>query len=272
MAVRAFGYLSCAVLLVLAPAARAANCPQAEIGTSASQVQDARNVLLGLPPSAEPLLTKAAATAIANMKLKLAGFVRAYMHCQPENADVGGIAVDLARLGWAQDQAPARGPLFSGALVFEAKTPQPGMIGITARFGINCGSDTMLLLFEHSDEGWNETLRAESPPYRDTAHAYQDLDYAVAPPDNDGSWFLVETHRPASCAVGGTEGLNYSVLRPTQDATKPKVLYTGHDAALGAGAQVDIRSYGFSLIAPSHAPRRFSVVGQIAHPVVDSMP
>jgi hypothetical protein len=266
MAVRAFGYLTCVVLLAAAPAARAANCPQADLSTAASQVQDARNVLLGLPPSAEPVLTKPAAAAIADMKLKLAAFVLAYMHCQPENADVPGIAVDLTRLGWAQDQAPARGPLFSGALVFDARTPQPGMIGITARFGIRCGSDTMLLLFEHSDEGWNETLRAESPAYRDTAHAYQDLDYAIAPPDNDGTWFLVEKHRPASCAAGGGGGLNYSVLRPTHDATKPKTLYAGHDAGLGADVRLDIGSDFFALAVPSDTPRRFSVVGQTVTP------
>jgi hypothetical protein len=257
--------LSIVVVFAAAQVARAANCPQTELSAAASQVQDARNALLGLPPPAEPLLTKKASSAIADMKLRLAAFVLAYMHCQPENADVDGIGIDLARLGWAQQTAPRRGPLFSGALTFEARAPQQGMIGVVARFGIGCGSDSMLMLFEHTDEGWTETLRVAAGPYRDSAHAYQDLDYAVAPPGDDGSWFLVEKHRGASCAAGAA-GLNYSVLRPTHDATKPKPLYAGHNAGLGTDAQFDIGSDFFALMAPNDAAHRFAVVGQTVTP------
>jgi hypothetical protein len=263
--VHRFGILAIVALLAAAPAARAANCPQAELGAAASAVQDARNGLLGLPPSAEPTLSRAAASAIANMKTRLAAFVLAYMHCQPENADVEGIEIDLSRLGWAQEQAPARGPLFSGTLVFETRVPAQGMIGITARFGIRCGSDTMLMLFEHSDAGWTESLRVAAPAYRDIAHAYQDFDYAVAPPDNDGAWFLVETHGAARCGPAPA-GLSYSVLRPTRDAIRPKVLFAGHDAALGADTTLDLGSDYFALAAPGDAPRRFSVAGQTVAP------
>ena len=260
------GLFTIVMLFAAAPVAHAANCPQTELSTAASQVQDARNVLLGLPVSAEPVLPKQAASAITGMKLKLAAFVLAYMQCQPENADVPGIAIDLARLGWAQDQAPPRGALFSGALVFAARAPQQGMIGITARFGIRCGSDTMLMLFEHSDEGWNEVLRAASPTYRDTAHAYQDFDYAVAPPDDDGNWFVVEKHAPAACSPG-TGGLNYAVLRPTHDPTKPKVLFSGHDAGLKPDAALEVGSNSFMLGTVGDTPHRFAVTGQTVTPL-----
>jgi hypothetical protein len=264
--VRRLGLLSIVVLLGAASAAQAANCPQTELSSAASQVQDARNALLGLPPPAEPLLAKKSAAAISDMKLKLAAFVLAYMHCQPENADVDGIGVDLTRLGWAQEAPPARGALFSGALAFEARSPQPGMIAVTARFGIGCGSDTMLLLFEHADAGWTETLQVASPAYRDMAQAYQDLDYAVAPPDSDGSWYLVEKHRPASCAPARAQGISYSVLRPSRDPAKPKLLYAGHDAGLGADTQIDAAADSFALTASGDAPHRFAVAGQTVTP------
>ena len=263
---RRLGLILVVVSFAVASAARAANCPQTELSSAASQVQDARNVLLGLPPPSEPLLSKKSAAAIADMKLKLAAFVLAYMHCQPENADVDGIGIDLIRLGWAQAAPPARGALFSGALAFEARSPQPGMIAVTARFGIGCGSDTVLLLFEHADSGWTETLQVTSPAYRDTAQAYQDLGYAIAPADNDGSWYLVEKHRPASCATTSARGLFYSVLRPSHDPGKPKILYTGHDGGLGPDTEIDAASDSFALTAPGDTPHRFAVAGQTVTP------
>ncbi len=92
------------------------------------------------------------------METRLADFVRAYMRCQPESADVEGIEVDLARLGWASaaaDGAPSTAP--GRRLTFKAEYFGQGQIGITATFSIPSGVDVVSLTFRHGDEGWAET-------------------------------------------------------------------------------------------------------------------
>ncbi len=50
----------------------------------------------------ETAISRETQAGIAEMKGRLADFILAYMRCQPENADIEGIEVDLSRLGWAR--------------------------------------------------------------------------------------------------------------------------------------------------------------------------
>ncbi len=286
------GWLSSVIviaLLALAPAERAADCPQAEISSTASRLQDARNALMLLAPGKdqETAIPRQTQSAIADLKARLAEFILAYMRCQSENADVEGIEVDLSRLGWARSLEPGRvyrndemppHALDPGwSLSFETRPLGQGLIGITATFGIPCGGDTMLMIFQHSDEGWSEIMRVSSPPYRDVAGSYQAFDYAISPPDSDGDWFLVEKHLPTSC-ISTLSGIAYSVLRPAANPLRPKVLFTGHGSLswadedfgrLSVGADYfEIRFHDFdSDTNLVEIVRRYSVAGQTVAPV-----
>ncbi len=271
--------------LATVPVARAADCPQAEISSAASGLQDARNALISLPLAGDPnpALSPQTQSAIAEMKAKLAGFILAYMRCQPENADIDGIEVDLSRLGWARPfdagrtdgngnaLAPADAPGWH--LAFDTKPLGQGLIGIAAAFAIPCGRDTVLMIFGHSDEGWREIIRVAAPPYRDVRRAYGALDYAISPPDADGDWFLVEEHLPAMCSPANA-GLSYSVLRPGPSALRPRVLLSGHDS-LSSGED-DLG--GLAVVADqfeirlSENVRRFSVIGQTVTPEKNPAP
>ncbi|MEJ0043574.1 MAG: hypothetical protein WDM81_15760 [Rhizomicrobium sp.] len=86
----------------------------------------------------------------------------------------------------------------------------------------------MLMIFQHSDQGWAEIMRVASPPYRDIGRSFDAFDYLISPPDDGGGWFLVEKHLPATC-ISTMSGIAYSVLRPAGNPLKPKILFTGHD-------------------------------------------
>jgi len=273
--------------LATASATRAANCPQAEISSAASDLQDTRNALMTLPSAKDTALSRPMQSAIVQMKTQLATFILAYMRCQPENADVDGIEVDLSRLGWARELEPGRvdrndelPPLANApgwALSFETRALGQGLLGVSASFAIPCGRDTLLMIFEHDDRGWREIMRVASPPYRDASQSYQAFDYALSQPDDDGDWFLVEKHLPTTC-VSTMSGIGYSVLRPTDNPLKPKVLFTGQDflswseedfGRVSAGTQsFELRFHAFdSQSNLVEVVRRFSVIGQTVTPL-----
>ncbi|MGH6684750.1 MAG: hypothetical protein ACRECA_12685 [Pseudolabrys sp.] len=143
-------------VLATAPFAHAANCPQADISSAASDLQDSRNALMMLPSG------KPADGAVAEMETRLPAFIRAYMRCQPENADVDGIEIDLSRLGWARvarDGTPAQAATPGWLLTFDAQPLGQGLISVSASFIIPSGIDTLAMTFQHRDDGWAETSR-----------------------------------------------------------------------------------------------------------------
>jgi hypothetical protein len=274
-------------MLAAMPAARAADCPQAEIGSAASAVQDARYTLMALPPNAElqTAIPRDTARAVADLKTRLAAFVLAYMRCQPQNADATGIALDLSRLGWARAPAPDGGdgasprpsPARPGReLTFDVRALPEGLLGITATFAIPCGSDTLLMVFEHRDGGWAEIMRLGARPYRDVTHAYNAFDYAVS--SSDGGWFLVEKHAPASC-VSFFAGISYSVLQPGPDAMRARTVFAASDTIFAGGTDFGQLSVGPGYFeirfhnrnggedAARDYVRRFSVDGQGVRPI-----
>jgi hypothetical protein len=239
-----------------ATAATAATCSPSEIAASATDLQDSRFALSLLSPhqGATTAITPQAGSAIAQIKESLAVFVTAYMNCQHANADAQGIQVDLSRLGWAHTtntDTPSPGP--SGSvrpepiLTFDVRSFPGGLLGVTATFGIPCGTDTLLMLFRSRENDWAELMRVQSGRYHDLARAYRAFDYALSPLGDDGGWFLVEKHQPVAC--GSTIGtLEYTVLQPGPWPLHPMVLFNGHDGiAVGGDADLDADAAGFRL-------------------------
>lgn len=152
---RGLNFLALALAVSFAAPARAIDCPKGAISSAAADLQDARNALAALAPD------QPADTARTELETRVAAFILAYMRCQPENADVDGIAIDLARLGWAStaDGAPA-----AWQLTFKAESFGQGAVGIAATFAVPGGSETVSMRFNHGDDGWAETARRVGSP------------------------------------------------------------------------------------------------------------
>jgi hypothetical protein len=238
--------------LLLMPSVAAASCDQTAIHTTSAQLQDARSDLANLPAPADGrALGKRAATAIAEMKARLAAFSLAYMQCQPVDIDAPGIEADLSRLGWSSND-PARPRL---ALSFAARALAQGLIGIAARFGAPCGEDTQLMVFDARGGEWREVLRVGGK-----AQAFSAFDYAIALSEDDGSWMLVEKHLPAAC-VSPNAAIAYSVLRPTANPLAPRILFTRTESRGGDDTgRLTLSPHYFELRFHSDSMNRHEIV------------
>ena len=268
-------FVAAVALLLALPwaGAQAAGCDGAGVARAVDAVHQARIVLLALPvgDGMETSVSPRARAAIAVMKTRLGDFVAAFLRCRP--GDSTSYTGAMSRLL----DMPARGEGKYGAtLEFTVRQPFPKLLVVTAAFAIECGTDTMLLVFTPSDTGWREVLRLQSKPYDTAAGAYDMFDYAVSPPDAAGHWFLVQKNITPWCSSTWAT-IRYSVLRPSADALKPRVLLDASDSIwwgnedfgrLSVAAQdFTLRFHAESIDGGVHNRewlRRFAILGDTA--------
>lgn len=114
-------------------------------------------------------------------------------------------------------------------LAFEVRVPQPGFIAIVARFGIECGEDAMLMIFERRGNAWMETLHITGAPYKTVGGGWWTFDYGISPRDKNGRWFVATKNVAPWCSSTWSE-IRYAVLRPGADATHPRILFSRSDS------------------------------------------
>jgi hypothetical protein len=233
------------IILLLASLAQAqapssVACSQTEINRTAVQVDSVRKHLLELPigDGLQTDISSFAQQKIASMKSALGDFITAYLHCVPSQADPAKIKSDLSALGHSfempngtisNENIPPNFGKFGFELSFQTRLfENPRLLGVTANFSIECGGDTVLLIFSPSNESWSEVLRWQKKPYATVAGGTLAFDYDISPPDDAGQWFLV-THDVAPWCSSAWSDIRYSALRPTPDPDHPKTLFSGSD-------------------------------------------
>jgi hypothetical protein len=133
---------------------------------------------------------------IRAFKNSLAAAVDLYAGCQQGSAvDVRTLGSRLAGLLGAnkpKQAAPVASEkfpelqqqIYGADLKLVAKRPdaKADLIGVEISFGVSCGEDTMLLLYEWRDKKWRQVLRWQSGGYNAVNGAYGDFfEYVVIP-------------------------------------------------------------------------------------------
>jgi hypothetical protein len=216
-------------------------CSKTGVADSASRVDAARNVLLALPigDGLQTDVSTDAQNAIASMKSRLNELFVAYMSCAPSEIQPGRIEQELSSTAHAftlegrsygPNELPKEANNYGFQLQFRVKQlpANPQVIGISASFQIEYGMDSILGVFVREGDSWREVVRWTSKPYKTVSGAFWSFDYAISPPDNRGSWYLVTKFINPWCSSTWS-GINYAVLRPNPVSLTPKTLLSASD-------------------------------------------
>ena len=151
------------------------------------------------------------------------------MNCQQGGAiDAKGIEGRLADLlganladavrKAASDSGAADGELdhIYGAnlkLAARREEHEPPLISLQIGFGIACGRDEMLLMYQFSGNAWRRVIRWQSDSYKEISEAFGDFfEYAVLG-QRGNDWLVAVAHGKPWCS-SNTSGFDLDVLRP----------------------------------------------------------
>jgi hypothetical protein len=261
------------------------SCSEADFSAATKQVQTARAALLALPigDGMETDVSPEGQHAISAMKDSLGKFVNAYMRCAPAKPDIERIKRELSESTHAfklptgvisnNDLPPDFGK-YGFELWFDLQSAHDNrLLGITATFSIECGTDGVLFIFSHDGGSWHEALRWQSRPYASIKDAFGSFGSGISSPDNLGRWYVVTKHIAPWCTSAWSK-ISYDALRPQAGSLIPTVLLLRHDSiwfgnddygSLTVNAKdFDVRFHSASLDAGVHNRlwiRHFSISG-----------
>ena len=201
---------------------------------------------------------------IRAFKNSLAAAVDLYAGCQQGSAvDVRTLGSRLAGLLGAnkpKQAAPVASEkfpelqqqIYGADLKLVAKRPdaKADLIGVEISFGVSCGEDTMLLLYEWRDKKWWQVLRWQSGGYNAVNGAYGDFfEYVVIPHGGLGKWVVAVAHGMPWC-TSRYSGFDLDAVETAHDSAPQNLLFhkhAGYDRGDDRGPVLKGRSDGFEL-------------------------
>jgi hypothetical protein len=288
-------HLRICVLAALLAAARIgfslpSDCSLVAVDATAQKVQTARQHLLALPigNGLESDVSAEAQEEIASMKASLEDFIASSMRCAGPNPNPAEIqkglstktqAFALENRAYGVNELPEEANNYGFQLMFDVRRgpDHSGLIGITSTFQIECGMDSVLVLFAPENNSWKEVVQWTSKPYKTVAGAFWSFDYQVSPPDESGHWFVVTKSIDPWCSSTWSM-IRYSVLRPVPGSLTPDRIFSGSDfmwwgnddyGSLSVESQkFDLKFHSASIDGGVHNRvwvRDFSVIGNTVH-------
>jgi hypothetical protein len=184
----------------------------------------------------DPSVPEPTQKQIRALKDAVARATAAYLRCEPvDPVDLKAMETSLLAQMAVNEPKDAPSPAQSGqavsgvygtSLQISASHPegQPGLIAVTASFGINCGSDAMLLVFERQGDTWRQALRWQADAYDQISGAFGGFfQFAVLPQSEKGPWLVAAVHGTPWC-TSRWSGWHLDLLQPARGSTPQKVV------------------------------------------------
>lgn len=190
-------------------------CSVAALGQRS--VADAQKHLLSLTATnMETEVAPPIQDAIATLKQALAETTDAVMTAAPAQASVAILQQRLSgalpaervgtrtdaewtALGNRNDNTPMDG-MYGGGLHLAVTSPRPGLVLVEERFDIECGADTLLLVYGNEAGHWKRMLRWDSGKYAQVSGAFGDTyETRILKPTRNGHPLLLVLHGTPWC-------------------------------------------------------------------------
>ncbi len=185
------------------------------------------------------------AQTIVRLKAALVAAADAGLACADTSADPALLQTKLAQLLHANPPEPppntvikpddhrfdeALGSYGTGLRVHITRPAAPvPLLQVELTFNIECGSDTILLLFSPDNGHWTDRLVWQAPPLKQVGDAFGDFFLsAILPGPTPGSWRAVVAHGRPWCSSRWS-GFSLDLLEPQSKSVIPRVLWTKSD-------------------------------------------
>ncbi len=203
-----------AAVLSISLSAAAQPCSRDSVRQAASDARALRAKLLAakLTDGMDQSVPQPIRMQIRELKNTIEKAVSAYLRCEPaELVDLKAMESSLLTqmaVNEPEDDSPPYAPnqpvsaIYGSGLKVSASRPdgRPQLIAVTAAFGINCGTDTMLLIYERPSGTWQRTLRWRSDNYDQISDAFGDFfQFSVLSQDTHGKWLAAVAHGTPWC-------------------------------------------------------------------------
>jgi hypothetical protein len=218
-------------------------CSKPIEGKSAATVASLRKQLRAITLNKDDVGTdvpELAQRLISQLKSALAQTAQAVVACHDGAADTKTVEREMATLLHANPpQPPPNATVYKGDprypewlsdeygsnLLVTVDQPRPQLLSLEFQFHIECGDDTVWMLFEQQGSHWRERLIWQAPPYKEISGAFGDFFVtAILPESSSDGWRVVAAHGRPWC-TSRFSGFNIDVLAPTDDPEHPRVVW-----------------------------------------------
>jgi hypothetical protein len=237
---RSLALCSFLALALTTPLRADEGCSQSRLSQLAAGVKEVQQQLLAVKvEEMDTNVPPSTTQQIRNFKDALAAAVDSYVECQQGSAiDAKAFENRLAVLLGANEperaaptdpekMAGQRPRVYGADLKLVVKKPdaKANVIGVQVSFGVACGADTMLLLYEWRDQRWRQVLRWQSGDYNEVSGAYGDFfEYVMVPEGKPDKWAVAVAHGSPWC-TSRWSGFGLDVIETAHGGVPQKVLF-----------------------------------------------
>jgi len=189
----------------------------------------------GMQPNVPPETQR----LISSFKDSLASATDAYLSCgSGASTDAQAMERDVAASVGANGPVSAEQPtapepdatienVYGANLRLTVKRPEnrPELLLVQWSFNIDCGDDSVLLMYEHQDGRWKRALRWQSAKIESIQEAFGDFfQYSVVPLGTNGKWAVAVAHGHPWC-TSRMSAFDIDVVSPNGEGIPPRVVF-----------------------------------------------
>jgi hypothetical protein len=239
--------------------AMAETCSQDAILKAANEVKASRQRLITtkLDDSMGMQLPPSLQKEISELKDALSATVSAYLQCAKSNTlDLVVLQSELLRMMAVQEHPPLtqfdkeqEDGFYGTELKINASHPvnAPHLIAITISFGIECGNDSILLIYEFHEGAWLQALRWQSGGYEAIKEAFGDFFEYFVLLQPSGKWLVAAAHGTPWCS-SRFSAFAVDLIQPVRDnASQQTLQHQEYGYSRDEGVVPKLRPDGFEL-------------------------
>jgi hypothetical protein len=225
----------CTVFALADPLVAEEPCPSPVARQAGAEVKMAQARLRAIAvEEMDTDVPEAAQAPMLALKSALLAAVDARLKCEKDVVDAGALEAGLnAQLG-GDPEGPSTasgerttGGAYGSDLHFAVRRPEKpaGLLTVVATFDVECGRDTVLLVYRWDGWSWRRALSWQAERYDKVSGAFGDwFDFAVLQDGQAGEWLVAVVHGTPWC-TSRVSGFAVDVLQPSRGGQPQRVTF-----------------------------------------------